>query len=135
MESKTLRIMVFDHCTEDCTYTAEILREYFAGRGIPADVREFHEKAPLVRDYQSRCEAGQPYHMAFVGADSIKGTEIARSVRTMDEAVPLFLVSAVSELAVEGFRLRALDYLTKPVSKEAVEEAVARIDSSARRSL
>lgn len=127
MDSDVLRILVFDHAAKDCAYTAKAVGEYFAGRAIPAEVREFSESDPCVYDFEGRRKAGAPYHMAFMGADTMRGAEVARHIRVMDEELPLFLVSEASDMALEGFRLRALDYLTKPVSADAVAEAVKRI--------
>lgn len=127
MDSNALRILVFDHAANDCTYTAKAVGEYFAGRAIPAEVRVFSENDPCVYDFEGRRKAGVPYHMAFMGADNMRGAEVARHIRGMDEELPLFLVSESSDMALEGFRLRALDYLTKPVSTDAVREAVKRI--------
>lgn len=127
METKALRILVFDYIAGDCAYTAKIVAEYCAGKSVPAEVRAFSENDPCIYDFEDRQQSDAPYHMAFVGADTMRGAEVARHLRGMDEKIPLFLVSEVSDMALEGFRLRALDYLTKPVSTDAVEEAVKRI--------
>ena len=70
---------------------------------------------------------GEHYDMVFISADSMPGTDLAHTVRAIDKRCPLFLVSKSVEFAVEGFRMQALDYLTKPVSPERVGEAIARI--------
>lgn len=127
MKKETLRITVYDLSTADCAYTAEILRDYFKSQGIAADTKGFTDRAAFLYDFQDRQNEGTPYDMAFVGADTMKAVEDARNIREMDVGIPLFLVSEVSDFALEGFRLRVLDYLTKPVSVEAVAEAVGRV--------
>lgn len=127
MKQNALRVLVFDYTARDCIRTADTVAKYFSDKNIPVEVREFCENDPCVYDFEGCREAGAPYHMAFIGADNMRGAEIARHIRAMDESIPLFLVSQVSDMALEGFRLRALDYLTKPVSAGAVAEAVGRI--------
>lgn len=122
-----LRILVFDYIAGDCTYTTKIVAKYFADSGILSEVWAFSENDPCVYDFDSRQKSDTPYHMAFVGADTMRGAEVARHLRKMDETIPLFLVSKVSDMAVEGFRLGALDYLIKPVLADAVAEAISRI--------
>jgi DNA-binding LytR/AlgR family response regulator len=127
MDNEKLRVTVFDLCAEDCERTARALREFFAGRVLPAEVAEFSDIAAFVLDHHARYHGGMPYDIAFVGVDSMMGAEAARAVRGIDKAMPLFFVSKMSDFALEAFRLTALDFLTKPVSQEAAAGAVARI--------
>lgn len=100
MESNALHILVFDYAVEDCAYTVKMVREYFASRDAPAEVREFSENDLCVYDFEGRQEAGIPYHMAFMGADAMRDIEVARHIRAMDQQIPLFLVSEVSDMAL-----------------------------------
>lgn len=54
----------------------------------------------------------------------LMGTELAKLLLTMD--VQLVFVTAYSDYAVQGFQLRALDYLLKPVSLTRFLEACNR---------
>lgn len=122
-----LQVTVFDFLAQDCAHTAKMLREYFKYRRLKAQVIEFTQIQPFVNDFKDKCNEGIPYDIAFIGVDNMMGVEAARQIRGRDDLLPMFLVSMVSDFGLEGFRLRALDYLTKPVSNVAVEEAVTRI--------
>ena len=124
---KKIRIAVFDFNTEDCAETAAAVRSHFSKSGEPAEVMEFTGYQPFVHDFKCSRDAGTPYDMTFIGVDSMMGVEVARHIRDLDEWCPIFLVSAVSDFGLEGYRLRALHYLTKPASAKMVKSAVERI--------
>jgi len=121
------RIAVFDFRAKDCVHTAEAIRQYYRQRGITAEVVEFMATQPFAFDFKANGDAGTPYDMTFIGVDSIMGMETARNIRELDTQRPMFLVSEVSDYGLEGFRLRVLDYLTKPVSPQRIGQAVERI--------
>lgn len=55
------------------------------------------------------------------------GLELARVLRRFSTAPELVFVSAHDDAAVDAFELRALDYLRKPVARDRLLEAVARV--------
>ncbi|MFZ3218575.1 MAG: response regulator, partial [Rhodoferax sp.] len=59
------------------------------------------------------------------GAD---GLALARTLQTMAEAPALIFVTAYAEHAVEAFELEALDYLTKPVRQERLQQALQKVE-------
>ena len=125
MERK--RISVFDFRADDCARTAQAIRQYYEQQQIPVEIAEFTAMQPFAFDFKGNSDAGTSYDMVFIGVDSMMGVETARNIRELDTRIPLFLVSEVSDYGMEGFRLHALDYLTKPVSPTRVGEGVRRI--------
>lgn len=57
----------------------------------------------------------------------IDGFELANQMLDLQGWIAVVFVTAYSEYAVEAFRLNALDYLMKPVSKERLKETLERI--------
>ncbi|MCL2775461.1 MAG: hypothetical protein FWD71_19270 [Oscillospiraceae bacterium] len=123
------RIAVFDFRAKDCIHTAEAVRRHYAEQGINAEVVEFTATQAFAYDFKANGDMGTPYDMTFIGVDGIMGIETARNIRELDALRPMFLVSEVSDYGLEGFRLHALDYLTKPVSPQRIGQAVERIRS------
>jgi len=122
------RIAVFDANQKDCDAAAEAILVYYKEAGMEApEIAVWTEDLPFRLHLKSMADRNEHYDMAFIGADTMKGTDLARTVRDYDKDRPLFLVSGSVEFAVEGFRMRALDYLTKPVSPKRIGEAIARI--------
>jgi len=126
------RIAVFDYNASDCAHTAEAVRQYCREHGIEASVMKFTESSPFTYDCKDMVDAGTPYDMAFIGVDDMRGVQTAWSIRHTDMRLPMFLVSDMTEYGAEGFRLCALDYLTKPVTPLRIGEAVRRIGGEGR---
>jgi len=61
------------------------------------------------------------------GAD---GLALAQVLRTLPEPPVVVFVTAYAEHAVTAFELEAVDYLTKPVRLERLEQALARIEKA-----
>lgn len=57
----------------------------------------------------------------------LDGVALARVLRRFESPPAMVFVSAYESAAVEAFELRALDYLLKPVSRQRVLEALARV--------
>lgn len=60
--------------------------------------------------------------------DGISGMETARSIREKDTEVVLIFITASSDYAVDGYRVRASGYLVKPFSYDNFEETMKLID-------
>lgn len=61
------------------------------------------------------------------GAD---GLALAQVLRTLPEPPAVVFVTAYAEHAVSAFELEAVDYLTKPVRLERLEQALGRVEKS-----
>ena len=61
------------------------------------------------------------------GAD---GLALAQVLRTLPEPPAVVFVTAYAEHAVSAFELEAVDYLTKPVRLERLEQALGRIEKA-----
>ena len=58
---------------------------------------------------------------------SIDGLQLARELRTMVPDLAVIFVTAHAEHALAAFDLDVLDYLTKPVRRERLEKALAKV--------
>ena len=61
------------------------------------------------------------------GAD---GLALAQVLRTLPEPPAVVFVTAYAEHAVTAFELEAVDYMTKPVRLERLEQALARVEKA-----
>jgi len=130
MEKKL--IAVFDYNASDCAHTAGAVRQHYREQGVEAAMMVFTDSVTFTYDFEARRDAGSPYDMTFIGVDNMRGVQTAWNIRGMDKDLPMFLVSDLTEYGTEGFRLHALDYLTKPVTPLRVGEALRRIDGAGR---
>lgn len=118
------QVAVFDFSADDCAHTAHAVQE---SMGRDVQVVEYTVMQKFTYDFLDRRKAGRLFDMVFIGVDNMLGVETARNIRELSESCPMFLVSERSDFGLEGFRLHALDYLTKPVSADRVKRAVQRI--------
>ncbi len=67
--------------------------------------------------------------VAFLDVDmpQMNGMELARRLREESELVEIIFVTAYSQYALDAFRHSALDYVLKPLTPEAIAEAVNRL--------
>lgn len=70
-----------------------------------------------------------PYDAAFIDISlpGITGLELAQHIRETTPGVRVVFVTAHDSYAIEAFRVRAVDYLLKPVSEHRLAETVARL--------
>lgn len=57
----------------------------------------------------------------------LDGVELARRLRTQDDAPAIVFVTAHAEHALQAFELDAVDYLTKPVRRDRLQAALQRV--------
>jgi two-component system response regulator AlgR len=57
------------------------------------------------------------------------GIELARRLREQQPAPAVVLVTAHAEHALQAFEVEAVDYLTKPVRRARLQEALARVET------
>ncbi len=72
----------------------------------------------------------QPYDLALLdihmpGAD---GLTLAQTLRTLPHPPAVVFVTAYAEHAVQAFELEAVDYLTKPVRLERLQQALQKVE-------
>jgi DNA-binding response OmpR family regulator len=98
--------------------------------------KEGHEVKLIADGLKGRTEACKGEHDVLIldlGLPKLDGLEILRSVREMGLTTRILILSARTSVRerVEGLRLGADDYLTKPF---AFDELIARVETLGRRS-
>lgn len=90
-----------------------------------------HEKVDLQRVFTDHQQAAKhlrkfPADLLFldINMPAVMGTEFYQSLTTR---VPVIFTTAHSEFAVQGFDLKAVDYLVKPFAYERFEQAIERV--------
>jgi two-component system, LytTR family, response regulator len=78
-------------------------------------------------------DVGAAYDGLFldVRMPGLDGLELARVLRRFERPPGIVFVSAFDDAAVDAFELAALDYLVKPVSRQRLDEAIARVRRAA----
>ena len=91
----------------------EFLKEYQLVHNIDFNVTFFNDGYDLLEADISN------YSAIFLDIDMplINGMEVAEKIRLKDENVDLIFVTMLANYAIKGYKVKALDYILKPVSK------------------
>jgi len=118
---------------EDDPNLGQILREYLDLKGYRTDLARDGEQA--FRIFQQNQDQEDAYDLCLLDVMLPKkdGFSLAKDIRMVNKNVPIIFLTAKSlkEDTLEGFRVGADDYMTKPFS---MEELLMRIKAILRRS-
>ena len=100
---------------EDNAKSAEKLKRYLKRfsqeRNIPLQYSVFVDGMDFVSDYKADFDV----ILMDIEMPHMDGMEAARRLRAMDEEVCLIFVTNLAHYAIEGYEVRAMDFLVKPV--------------------
>ena len=122
---KKMRVIL----SEDDENLGSLLREYLIAKGYDTDLYPDGEAA--YKGFQKN-----QYDLCIFDVMMPKkdGFTLAKEVRMINSEIPIIFLTAknMKEDVIEGFRLGADDYMTKPLS---MEELILRIEAILRRTL
>ena len=128
MRKRPMRIAIVDDCAPDAEALERALNDHLDLRGRTAEILRFANGDELFAE----CETvGFDLIFLDVYLDGETGIEVAERLRRENQPGLVVFTTVSSEHAVDGFRLRAFHYLTKPCAPDAVasvlDEAIARL--------
>lgn len=87
------------------------LNQYGLEHGLKLEITLFNNGLSLVQNYQS----GFDIILLDIMMPDLDGMQAAEAIRQVDEQVVLIFITQVSQYAIQGYSVGALDYLLKPV--------------------
>jgi two-component system response regulator AlgR len=118
----TLKVLIVD----DEAHARSRLRTLLAECTEPrADV--VGEAANAVQAVEQIQRTGCNLLLLDVRMPGVDGVELASRLREMGAPPAIVFVTAYAEHAVEAFELEAIDYLTKPVRRERLQQALQKV--------
>ena len=111
---------------EDEDQYAQILTEYLKRfereHDVRFQVRRFHDGYEITENY--------PQDTAVILMDIemglMDGMEAARWIRARDESVEIIFVTNLASYAIQGYQVRAIDYILKPIAYIPFAESLKR---------
>lgn len=86
----------------------------------------------LVKRYRDGDEIVEHYQVEFdlifmdIEMEFMNGMKAAEYIRQRDEAVEIIFVTNMAKYAIEGYRVRAMDYVLKPIQYTTFSESLRR---------
>ena len=116
-----MRIAICDDQKSERETLKHFLKQYFSKTDYACQIDEYAGGEALVADYE---EDGGNWELVFLDIfmKGMDGMQAARAIRKMDAQVPLVFLTSTPDYALEGYDVRAIGYLMKPL---AVERASA----------
>lgn len=120
---------IVDDVARDREQLHAYLSRYGRERSLDIRVSEFEDGEDVVSDYQG------DYDLILMDIELVfmNGMKAAVAIREKDEVVPIIFVTRSPDYAIAGYKVRALDYLLKPITYEAFRESLDRALALVRR--
>ena len=119
---RALRIAIVEDSDEDLALLKKSLRRYETERDARFELTEFRDGEDLVTDYS----ADYDLILMDIQMTFMDGMKAAKRVREMDQDVVIVFITNAPQYAIEGYQVRAVDYILKPLSWFSFRESLAR---------
>lgn len=106
-----MRIAVVDDSKEDAQHLAEYLEQFQMENNVIFQTKIFYASVDFLEEYQGK------YDVIFLDIEmpGCNGLDVAREIRTKDQAVGIIFVTSMAQYAIEGYEVNAIDFMIKPV--------------------
>lgn len=119
--------MIHIAIVEDDNSWAELLADYLhryeAEYGESFHIRRYHDGYEIVEKYPGDLEI----ILMDIEMGLMDGMEAAEQIRKIDEGVEIIFVTNMAQYAIRGYRVRALDYILKPLEYRPFAESIRRV--------
>lgn len=117
-----MRIAICDDLAECRKQTETAIRECM--KGTDYGVAVFKDGHTFLQDFKTK-----PYDLVFLDIEmpEIDGISLAHRLRDISKDVPIIFLTSHIEYALEGYEVRALRYLTKPVDPKKLQEVLSYV--------
>ncbi len=117
------RIAIVEDQEQDANRLRSQLERYMQAAGAALECTWWQSPIEFLEEYRSQ------YDVVFMDIDMplMDGMTAARKLREKDHAVLLVFLTSLSQYAVAGYEVEAIDYILKPLTWAALELKLPRI--------
>ncbi len=119
-----MHLIIVEDLAADCEKLAELIREDCAGHEENVDFSFYSSGEDFLSHYRPKCCDGLFLDIVLGG---LTGMAAAQKVREQEPLLPVIFTTTVRDYAVDGFAVRATDYLIKPLTPEQVARCMGRL--------
>lgn len=112
-----LRIALCDDDQAQRELLANFLNHYLSSKDYAVELVEYVCGEPLAADYEGET-AGYDLIFLDIFMGGIDGMQTARAIRRRDTGVSIIFLTTTPDYALEGYDVRAMGYLVKPLMLE-----------------
>ncbi len=114
-------IAIIEDSGQELSLLERYLQSYLSNRQVYRVIDTYTSGDAFLENWPSKS-----YDLIFLDIlmDGISGIEVARKIRETDSECLLIFISSSKEYALQGFEVRAFDYLLKPLSEERFQRTM-----------
>ena len=123
-----MRIAICDDVLSDLEALNNAVSEYYSSKNTPVIIDKFTNPETLLNKFFLE---GNNYYNVFI-LDIVmqqNGIDVAKKIAKINPYAIIIFQSSSPEFAVDAFRVKALDYILKPLNKQQVNECLNRVSS------
>lgn len=117
-----MTIALIEDSVNEMEHLNHLVQEYFSKRQIFRVVDTYSDGKSFLENWTANA-----YDLVFLDImmPGMTGIEVARKIRETDSSCLIIFISASTEFALQGFEVRAFDYLVKPLTEEKLEHTMS----------
>ena len=116
-----MNIALIEDSNQDMEQLNHLVQMYFSDRQIFRVVDTYSNGKSFLKTWPEKT-----YDLVFLDImmPDMTGIDVARKIRETDSNCLIIFISASTEFALQGFEVRAFDYLLKPITQEKLERTL-----------
>lgn len=117
-----IRIAVVEDSMADWAFLQDFLERYRKARSEQFSISRFPNGMDFISDYKADFDI----ILMDIDMPHLNGLDTARRLRQVDENAALIFITNLAQYAINGYEVRALDFMVKPVEYEELEYKLDR---------
>lgn len=111
IDGSCYEVLIIEDSQDEAAALQSLLGHYGESNGVTLNVTTYDRADDFI-------SSGRDFDLIFMDIDlpGIDGMEAAHLLRSYDEVTPLIFVTNLSQYALKGYEVNALDFLVKPVT-------------------
>ena len=116
-----MNIAIIEDSGQELSLLERCLQSYLSSRQVYRVIDTYTSGEAFLENWPSKS-----YDLVFLDIlmEGISGIEVARKIRETDSECLLIFISSSKEYALQGFEVRAFDYLLKTLSEERFQKTM-----------
>ena len=119
-----MNIIVCEDIRKDRNILCSFIKKFFEDSGCPVNIAVYENGEDLLRDSETLETGGVKIAFLDIYLPGINGVDLAKKIRENDRDMIIAFTTTSLDHGLDGYAVRALQYLVKPVSYSDVESVL-----------